>query len=121
MKALFIPPAVLPRTTAPSSRKSALVITSQQDAIENTESKPLACPSCGRANGEVRGCDGNGRIIGGLGAVLKWWPIKAYRPCPDFINAKKIYRRAGQSLDEIAFGRKGTGDDLSISDRLRKK
>lgn len=77
-----------------------------------------ACAGCGHSGGPVRGCDENGRIIGGLGAVVKWWPIKAYRPCPEFLKANKRYKRAGQSLDEIAFGRKSEGDDKSISERL---
>lgn len=77
-----------------------------------------ACAGCGHSGGPVRGCDGNGRIIGGLGAVVKWWPIKAYRPCPEFLKANKRYKRAGQSLDEIAFGRKSEGDDKSIRERL---
>jgi hypothetical protein len=45
------------------------------------------------------------RIAGGIGAVLPWIPIKAYRPCPNFINRGGFYERAGQGLDEIAFGR----------------
>lgn len=77
------------------------------------------CEACGREEGPSAGCDGTGRVIGGLGAVLPWWPIKAYRPCGDFVKTKKTYRRSGQSLDEIAFGRKGLGDDKSVSDRLR--
>lgn len=80
-----------------------------------------ACEGCGRAAGIASGCDGNGRIQGGLGVVLKWWPIKAYRPCPDLVKAKKQYQRAGQSLEEIAFGRKGSGDDLSVGERLQGK
>lgn len=79
---------------------------------------PDVCAGCGREGGVAPGCDGNGRVIGGLGAVVGWWPIKAYRPCGDFLKAKKTYRRAGQSLEEIAFGRKGEGDDKSISERL---
>jgi hypothetical protein len=43
--------------------------------------------------------------MGGLGTFLTWWPIKAYRPCPNFINAGGRYERAGQGLEEIAFGR----------------
>lgn len=76
------------------------------------------CMGCGHSGGPISGCDGNGRIIGGLGAVVKWWPIKAYRPCPEFLKANKRYKRAGQSLDEIAFGRKSEGDDKSIRERL---
>lgn len=91
---------------------------------ESTASSPATapstpvCPGCGNERGPVSGCNGEGRIIGGLGAVVNWWPIKAYRPCPEFLKTNKKYRRAGQSLDEIAFGRKGAGDDISIGERL---
>lgn len=85
------------------------------------DAKSNVCEGCGLEGGPSSGCDGGGRIIGGLGAVVKWWPIKAYRPCPELLKANKTYRRAGQSLDEIAFGRKGAGDDKSIRDRLGGK
>lgn len=58
----------------------------------------VKCPDCDM-------CDGSGRISGGIGAVLDWWPIKAYRPCPNFIERGGFYARSGQGLDEIAFGR----------------
>jgi hypothetical protein len=45
------------------------------------------------------------RIMGGLGAVIPWIPVKAYRPCPNFIAQGGTYERSGQGLDEIAFGR----------------
>jgi hypothetical protein len=45
------------------------------------------------------------RIPGGIGAVLPWIPIKAYRPCPNLLDKGGTYERAGQGLDEIAFGR----------------
>jgi hypothetical protein len=48
------------------------------------------------------------RIEGGIGVVLTWWPIKAYRPCPNFIDKGGVYQRSGQGLDEIAFGRDST-------------
>ena len=48
------------------------------------------------------------RIAGGIGAVIPWIPIKAFRPCPNFINRGGMYERAGQGLDEIAFGRDST-------------
>ena len=48
------------------------------------------------------------RIAGGLGALLTWLPVKAYRPCPNFIDNGGDYKRAGQPLDEIAFGRDST-------------
>ncbi|GAB0493956.1 hypothetical protein MMPV_005244 [Pyropia vietnamensis] len=78
------------------------------------------CRTCGRET-VLRGCDGTGRVTGGLGAVLPFWPIKAYRPCPNFVAVGGKYTRKGQSLDEIAFGRKGEGDDVSLADRLQGK
>jgi hypothetical protein len=60
--------------------------------------KPVPCPDCDL-------CDGSGRIAGGIGAILSWIPIKAYRPCPNFVARGGTYQRAGQGLDEIAFGR----------------
>ena len=59
------------------------------------------CPDCDM-------CDGSGRIAGGIGAVLPWIPIKAYRPCPKLIESGGFYERSGQGLDEIAFGRDST-------------
>lgn len=78
------------------------------------------CPTCGAK--EVKGgCDGNGRMIGGLGGVpgFGWWPIKAYRPCPAFVESGGSYTRKGQSLNEIAFGNADPQDDLSLDERLR--
>lgn len=77
------------------------------------------CAGCGREDGVAAGCDGAGRVIGGLGAVVKWWPIKAYRPCDYLVSARKRYSRKGQSLEEIAFGRKASGDEKSLQQRLR--
>lgn len=62
----------------------------QQQASSNV------CRTCGvdlsKAPG---GCDGEGRIIGGLAAVpgFRWWPIKAYRPCPGLEEAGLEYVR----------------------------
>lgn len=69
----------------------------------NAKPKPdvVKCPNCDL-------CDGSGRIPGGIGAVLPWIPIKAYRPCPNFIANGGFYERSGQGLDEIAFGRDST-------------
>ncbi|WIA09119.1 hypothetical protein OEZ85_008531 [Tetradesmus obliquus] len=65
------------------------------------------CKTCGvdlsKAPG---GCDGEGRIVGGLGAVpgFGWWPIKAYRPCPGLSSAGMEYVRKGQPTNEMLFG-----------------
>ncbi|XP_024005328.1 uncharacterized protein LOC18029176 [Eutrema salsugineum] len=72
------------------------------------------CRGCGKEEKES-GCNGEGRIQGGIATVpgFGWWPIKAYRPCPAFVEAGGRYRRLGQSMDEVAFGR---GDSKSTSD-----
>ncbi|PRW60520.1 hypothetical protein C2E21_0700 [Chlorella sorokiniana] len=64
------------------------------------------CPTCGAAD-IAFGCDGSGRIVGGIGAVpgFGWWPIKAYRPCPKASQAGVQYQRKGQITDEVLFGR----------------
>ncbi|KAK3159625.1 hypothetical protein QOZ80_1BG0048950 [Eleusine coracana subsp. coracana] len=64
------------------------------------------CKGCGRDEVE-RGCNGEGRIQGGIAAVpgFGWWPIKAYRPCPGFVSSGGRYRRQGQSMDDVASGR----------------
>jgi hypothetical protein len=65
---------------------------------QTRQAPPVKCPDCDL-------CDGSGRILGGLGAVLPWLPIKAYRPCPNLVERGGNYSRKGQGLDEIAFGR----------------
>lgn len=72
--------------------------------------KADVCPTCGVPKNEIAfGCDGSGRIIGGLGAVpgFKWWPIKAYRPCPKATAAGIQYVRKGQDVDTILTGGRG--------------
>jgi hypothetical protein len=43
---------------------------------------------------------------GGVGAVVAWWPIKAFRPCPN-LPATATYVKKGQDVDEIMFGNNG--------------
>mmetsp|Transcript_32884 Transcript_32884/g.47588 ORF Transcript_32884/g.47588 Transcript_32884/m.47588 type:complete len:132 (-) Transcript_32884:195-590(-) len=78
-----------------------------ESSVEDIEppAPRVPCPNCDK-------CDGSGRIIGGLGAIelFSWWPIKAYRPCPNFIESGGQYVRSGQGLDEIAFGRDSSYD-----------
>merc|ERR1712194_224914 len=73
--------------------------------VSETPPKPVKCPDC-----EM--CDGSGRIEGGIGVFLKFWPIKAYRPCPQLIENGGFYQRSGQGLDEIAFGRDSKFDPM---------
>ena len=49
------------------------------------------CGKCSGAplcSGEYmdKGCDGEGRIQGGIALVLPWWPIKVFRPCPSYLQ-----------------------------------
>ncbi|XP_061350935.1 uncharacterized protein LOC133296003 [Gastrolobium bilobum] len=85
--------------------------------------KQSGCKACGREEIE-KGCNGEGRVQGGIATVpgFGWWPIKAYRPCPGFVASGGRYRRQGQSMDEVAFGRgetpsAGTGSDSKPSKR----
>ncbi|KAH7839989.1 hypothetical protein Vadar_011041 [Vaccinium darrowii] len=66
------------------------------------------CEACGREELE-NGCNGEGRIQGGIATVpgFGWWPIKAYRPCPGFVASGGRYRRRGQSMDEVVSGSGG--------------
>ncbi|KAL8201000.1 hypothetical protein R6Q57_012339 [Mikania cordata] len=71
---------------------------------ESINSIPIGgCKACGKTEME-RGCNGEGRIQGGIATVpgFGWWPIKAYRPCPAFVSTGGRYRRQGQSMDEVA-------------------
>ena len=61
---------------------------------------------CGVKKSEMKaGCNGQGRIAGGVGAVIDWWPIKAYRTCPAFEASGGKYTRKCQITDEVLFGR----------------
>ncbi|CAL4952600.1 unnamed protein product [Urochloa decumbens] len=108
-----------------SSGASSSVVTKEQkvDSSSESEGEPSSeptivsynykddpnfrgCRGCGRDELE-RGCNGEGRIQGGIAAVpgFGWWPIKAYRPCPGFVASGGRYRRQGQSMDDVASGR----------------
>lgn len=65
------------------------------------------CPNAPKCNGEFRsqGCDGTGKVLGGLAAVpgFSWLPVKVYRPCPSYLKAGYVYRREGQTMDQVLF------------------
>lgn len=100
------PPSIT-RTSQSRARPAVFMSEEESTAADSASSdeppKEVKCPNCDL-------CDGSGRILGGIGVVLPWWPIKAYRPCPNFIEAGGTYQRSGQGLDEIAFGRDSTFD-----------
>lgn len=43
----------------------------------------------------LRRCQQDGRVMGGIGSVpgFGWWPIKAYRECPQASKRGIAYRR----------------------------
>mmetsp|Transcript_28006 Transcript_28006/g.38558 ORF Transcript_28006/g.38558 Transcript_28006/m.38558 type:complete len:169 (+) Transcript_28006:18-524(+) len=70
------------------------------------------CPLAPKCSGEYseKGCDGTGKIQGGIATVplLSWWPIKVYRPCPSYLAAGYQYRREGQTMDQVLFSEPST-------------
>jgi len=84
-------------------KKAADVVLSDEWArVDEKGTDANACAECG----------GSGRLQGGLGVLpgLKWWPIKAFRPCPTCEAAGRAYNRRGQGLDEVLFGK----DDMPM-------
>ncbi|KAK1382313.1 Transcriptional coactivator p15 (PC4) family protein (KELP) [Heracleum sosnowskyi] len=103
-------------SSAPSSPPS----TSVDESVSKSEPDPVSplsgCKACGKEEIES-GCNGEGRIQGGIATVpgFGWWPIKAYRPCPGFVASGGRYMRQGQSMDEVAgFGRVETAVEKTV-------
>ena len=104
-----------------SARRSTRKARRDVAVRDGSDGKAGTCPGCGREGGPTWGCNGQGRVMGGLASIpgFGWWPIKAYRPCSEYIKAGNVYQRQGQSLDEVAFGKKALNDDKSLEERLR--
>ncbi|GAB4834578.1 hypothetical protein Ancab_032837 [Ancistrocladus abbreviatus] len=92
-----------PPFTAPPSENASLDSDGETEDLDALSLR--GCEACGREEIE-RGCNGEGRIQGGIATIpgFGWWPIKAYRPCPGFVASGGRYKRRGQSMDEVAFG-----------------
>lgn len=89
--------------------KRSVAVQSSSSATETSTSDANVCSTCGIAKDKMAfGCDGSGRIMGGLASIpgFGWWPIKAYRPCGKAVEAGIEYKRKGQGVDEVMFGRK---------------
>ena len=103
----FVVPTLLPAVAV--SAKSCTCVSAVDDVVPTAAPEeelpppppPPKCPDCDQ-------CDGSGRILGGIAALGIPWPIKAYRPCPVFVERGGVYTRKGQALDEIAFGQDPT-------------
>ncbi|KAE9451868.1 hypothetical protein C3L33_16238, partial [Rhododendron williamsianum] len=117
------------RSLCSSSSSSNPVIIEQESPSTPPESTtPVAlpptggCEACGREKLEG-GCNGEGRIQGGIAIVpgFGWWPIKAYRPCPGFVASGGRYRRRGQSMDEVVSGSGGKGVSMATSEEPKSR
>ncbi|KAK0587607.1 hypothetical protein LWI29_025670 [Acer saccharum] len=108
-----------PSPPPPDAAEAAPV--QSESATQEADQLPFrGCKACGRDELE-RGCNGEGRIQGGIATVpgFGWWPIKAYRPCPGFVASGGRYRRRGQSMDEVVSGGKGRATRVSTSDEVK--
>ncbi|MCL7050288.1 hypothetical protein MKW94_011583 [Papaver nudicaule] len=94
---------------------------STEEDLEKKQKLPFrGCQACGKEEVE-KGCNGEGRVQGGIATVpgFGWWPIKAYRPCPGFVASGGRYRRRGQSMDEVAWGRTEKEITIKITDEVQ--
>ncbi|MBA0835211.1 hypothetical protein Goarm_007506, partial [Gossypium armourianum] len=102
----------------PTASPDGVAVESESATMVAVEDPPFrGCKACGKEELE-RGCNGEGRIQGGIATVpgFGWWPIKAYRPCPAFVASGGRYTRRGQSMDEVASGGGGRVSPIGISD-----
>ncbi|XP_043716040.1 uncharacterized protein LOC122664328 isoform X2 [Telopea speciosissima] len=116
---LNIPLASLVEDSSPASPD--VVSIEVESATKDADQMPLrGCKACGREELE-KGCNGEGRIQGGIAVVpgFGWWPIKAYRPCPGFVASGGRYRRRGQNMDEVASGSGRRKPSMISSDEVQ--
>ncbi|KAI3860327.1 hypothetical protein MKX03_031008 [Papaver bracteatum] len=118
------PPKLIPFCSpSPSSSASLVEEDKPEPSTEDFENLPFrGCKACGREQVE-KGCNGEGRVQGGIATVpgFGWWPIKAYRPCPGFVASGGRYRRRGQSMDEVAWGRTEKEISVKITDEAQSR
>lgn len=85
---------------------------SSSDNTDTSSSSSTTCPNAPKCNGSYRtkGCDGSGKIKGGLGALpgFGWVGAKVYRPCPAYLQAGYVYEREGQTLEQVLFSEPST-------------
>ncbi|KAL4348255.1 hypothetical protein GQ457_17G022510 [Hibiscus cannabinus] len=116
------PTMAIPCSTTVASSSAEDEPTASPDGIAATmaavEDPPFrGCKACGKEELEW-GCNGEGRIQGGIATVpgFGWWPIKAYRPCPAFVASGGRYTRRGQSMDDVASGGGGRVSPVGTDD-----
>eukprot|EP00466_Bigelowiella_natans_P014892 jgi/Bigna1/85074/estExt_fgenesh1_pg.C_20106 len=99
------------------SQDSGILPEAEAGLREEFSEPEQKCPGCGKIGGPDWGCNGQGNQMGGLALVFPWWPIKVYRPCPEYLAAGGSYNPAGQGVEEILFGSKKT--DAGAGQRSR--
>mmetsp|Transcript_35591 Transcript_35591/g.33751 ORF Transcript_35591/g.33751 Transcript_35591/m.33751 type:complete len:193 (+) Transcript_35591:121-699(+) len=84
------------------------------------------CPLAVKCKGDkygttAAGCDGTGKIQGGIATIplFGWWPIKVFRPCPSYIAAGYVYKREGQTMDQVLFSEPSTKQKESMDAKRR--
>ncbi|GAX76747.1 hypothetical protein CEUSTIGMA_g4194.t1 [Chlamydomonas eustigma] len=103
------------RVTANRSSRKLVAVRAQETVSSSI------CSTCGAEKSEKACLDG--RIIGGLAAIpgFRWWPIKAYRPCPNLSAAGLEYTRKGQAINDVLFGGVSLGQDgVKALDEIKK-
>ncbi|GMJ00453.1 hypothetical protein HRI_003714500 [Hibiscus trionum] len=102
----------------PTASPDGISLQSESATMLAVEDPPFrGCKACGKEELEW-GCNGEGRIQGGIATVpgFGWWPIKAYRPCPAFVASGGRYTRRGQSMDDVASGGGGRVSPVGTAD-----
>ncbi|KAK8603526.1 hypothetical protein V6N13_096004 [Hibiscus sabdariffa] len=105
-------------SSSPDADADGLPLQSESSTMLAVEAPPsMGCKACGKEELEW-GCNGEGRIQGGIATVpgFGWWPIKAYRPCPAFVACGGRYTRRGQSMDDVASGGGGRVNPVGTAD-----
>lgn len=89
-----------------TKRTSTSILHSNDISSTNKIESCGSCVNAPKCSGEYlsKGCDGTGKIQGGIATVslFSWWPIKVFRPCPSYLQAGYVYRREGQTMDQVS-------------------
>ena len=85
--------AIPPLSTLSMCDAEASSLETEDSNLPPKGTSPKECPfhpSCG--------CDGTGKMQGGIATYpgFGWWPIKVFRPCPEYIRGGYIYKREGK-------------------------
>jgi hypothetical protein len=136
------PHRVGPAPTSPSVRVRTgkiFLFTLSRTSVASRLTSTIWILSPRLASCRGKGCDGNGKIKGGIAAVpgFGWWPIRVslsssgkrhaarcthrgqcfifadqvYRPCPASLDAGYGYKRKGATFGEFIEGKRATSEN----------